>query len=1111
MQSLSSSITRRDIRHLVIGAVLVIAFWLPAVVIKFTSVAAFDFNAASFKTSTDTIPNFAKDPTITSAQSGSWSDVATWQQGRVPTSSDIIQIAPNTVVTIDTTNAVAGSIGVDDNATLAFAPDVDTKLKVTNILVNDAGTVTAGSNTHPVSARAEIEIADTPLNPETDPRQFGTGIIGFGTFHFYGKTLENTYIQLSQEIAAGSTAVHLSQPASDWKVGDEILLPDTRQITQLDAPHQYAPQLERVHITAISPDNLTLTVDRAFTYSHGGARDGDNVIQAYPHAGNLSRTILIHSENTFGTRGHVLFTRYADVDIRYTHFKDLGRTTSEIIDSTTFNTDGSVAHYGSNQIGRYMLHMHHVFGPQAGRGPGIANTQFNLEGNSFDSAGKWALAIHNSSYGVITKNVVTNLTPEAGAGISFEDGTERGNEVSFNFVAGVNGAGRAVEGLTRVAGENSGSPLARDLGFEGSCYWMHQNQNNLHDNVAANCYNSGFNSTEITSNPESDSSALLLPAYAGANKALPGQGEVFTYNKDSQDQLFKNSTVYGATGTGVELWFRSEHNERDDTADNIRLRNLFAWNISNIYVEDHNKFTVTEVADSTFLGDPTQVSTTQSKGTTSKYFVYKNIHAENLGIGIPVDDQSFSQNSAVEWVDGAYLRNRVNLAFTSTHDSYRSSNSRTTLNTITFRAPVGLPLVAVKMSTGDTIPAYRQEDHRTLYLTKSTADGVAIPDSELFFGMQSANATYPSSEVFTNGPIAEWAKPGIYDQPNTTNGQLFGLLRRSVYSKLASCENESNYIVPAAPSGAVNHYVYYENPYLAKAYICPIIPQELKGRVVDAAGNPIEGATASLNTFLANSNNINSTYAQEIFNGIRGPEHHGDLYSFSPAERFVSTTSAVSGADGTYTLPYRAPAGQRASLTVLADGYAANYAEIISLQPTQPVVETTLLPGSGDGLKAGYFLTLDRGGYGYNTDTDSAVYKDFDVNRVEPNVNKDFTQDKVGGVVPKTSVWYGELLIPSTDSYHFNLGQASSNFGAVLMKDGERVDILTTGRYSNVELEGGRRYQLIINYVRPDSVDNRTSNPTLDHIVNISCCLSRNSFSTNSSAGSTASNSLSFS
>src|SRR5690606_28293917 len=98
---------------------------------------------------------------------------------------------------------------------------------------------------------------------------------------------------------------------------------DTRQIIN-DKVRE--PNDEIRTIKSISGN--TVTLDRALSYSHLGARDGDGVLQYVPYVVNLSRNVSLRSENPEGVRGHTMFTGHGSVDIEYVGFYDLGRTTN---------------------------------------------------------------------------------------------------------------------------------------------------------------------------------------------------------------------------------------------------------------------------------------------------------------------------------------------------------------------------------------------------------------------------------------------------------------------------------------------------------------------------------------------------------------------------------------------------------------------------------------------------------------------------------------------------------------------------------------------------------------------------------------------------------------
>lgn len=101
-----------------------------------------------YTTHHDSIPNFAEFPTIESAQNGAWSNPATWDwdQGRVPTTNDIVLITHT--VSYDASNGNVDTIGIRNGGTLDFIRTANTKLTVSNILVTQSGTLHVGTQSH---------------------------------------------------------------------------------------------------------------------------------------------------------------------------------------------------------------------------------------------------------------------------------------------------------------------------------------------------------------------------------------------------------------------------------------------------------------------------------------------------------------------------------------------------------------------------------------------------------------------------------------------------------------------------------------------------------------------------------------------------------------------------------------------------------------------------------------------------------------------------------------------------------------------------------------------------------------------------------------------------
>jgi hypothetical protein len=222
-----------------------------------------------------------------------------------------------------------------------------------------------------------------------------------------------------------------------------------------------------------------------------------------------TRSIAVRSEKPDGaSRGHVLFTQRADVDIRYVAFLDLGRTSAlRPLDSTTFS--GNIAsRTGTNQIGRYSLHLHHVFGPL----PVKSDRQFRLIGNLIQGDSKWGIAIHNSHFGLIQDNVCVDAI---GACYVEEEGSETDNHWIGNYA-----------GRIRNDSTNGMDPrTCVDHGYdpEGRCasgFWLRGINNVLVDNVVEDArVGIGWWTVCLESQAMGCSAGIVLtvPAFPGAD------------------------------------------------------------------------------------------------------------------------------------------------------------------------------------------------------------------------------------------------------------------------------------------------------------------------------------------------------------------------------------------------------------------------------------------------------------------------------------------------------------------------------------------------------------------------------------------------------------------
>ena len=476
------------------------------------------------------IPMFCAGPTVISRANGAWSNPSNWSTGRVPAANDKVAIGEGHSVVYDARSDVSVDC-IEVKGTLAFRTDASTRLKVTTIMVLEGGVLEVGRAETPVArdAVAEIVIADRPFDAERDPAQIGHGIVVLGRVTMHGSVKSPTFVRTAREPLAGQTTLVFDAPVGAWRVGDQLVLPDTRQLRDKEGGRDYRPQDERVRIKTI--EGSTATLESPLAFNHKGARNAEGGLELLPHVGNLSRNVVVRSDNPAGTRGHTIFVSRAEVDIRYVEFRELGRTRLGILNNTEFDSQGGVARMGTNQIGRYAVHFHHDFGPTRTPPNGY---QFTLLGNAVDGSTKWGITVHRSHYGLIQDNVVYN---SRGAGIVTEDGSESFNVFDHNFSL------RTAGSLDAVAGNGYSSTLPNP-GGDGSAFWFRGPNNYIRNNVAATAEESGFGL------PVTALDTVRIPRFKGADTSVAGESIALDTVRASVLE-FANNEAYGALQSGV--------------------------------------------------------------------------------------------------------------------------------------------------------------------------------------------------------------------------------------------------------------------------------------------------------------------------------------------------------------------------------------------------------------------------------------------------------------------------------------------------------------------------------------------------------------------------------
>ena len=485
----------------------------------------------SFSLPHDTVPNFAKSPTIESVQSGPWTSVSTWSLGRVPTVNDIVRIKANTIVTYDEySNNLIKAIGIEDEASLKFKNDINTRLKVSTLQVYPGGYLEIGTETTPIFSNKIAEIIFDGQFESFDPNQYGIGLLNIdGKITMYGAKKTPTFSRVTVEPKVNDSTLVLLEPAIGWKVGDQLIVPDTRQLGTGNNRHDYLSnhQNERVTISSISPDGRTISLNNALAFDHIGARNQiTGELVALPHVANLSRNVVLKSANPTGVRGHTQNFRRSDVNIQNVSFLDLGRTRAK----------------EDNIIGRYMLHFHHVWGPTITPANGYQVTAvgnvFDGKDQAFDIGVRWGLTIHGTHYGLFKDNIAYALY---GACIATEDGSESFNRIEHNFAAKCIGTG----------GD-------RHSNNAGDSLWLKGPNNYVNNNALYGGYNfsdSDHMLVDIGSNIKyavKDTGNVKIPNFKGADMMNPAN---YTVKNASDIPILQNigNSLWHSTN-GFVLW-----------------------------------------------------------------------------------------------------------------------------------------------------------------------------------------------------------------------------------------------------------------------------------------------------------------------------------------------------------------------------------------------------------------------------------------------------------------------------------------------------------------------------------------------------------------------------
>lgn len=357
--------------------------------------------------------------------------------------------------------------------TLKVSRSHDTVTRFTHLVVLHGGTLDVGTQADPIPCDRKVEfiVRDVPIDTAKDPFKWGNGLVNFGRQTRVGCS-KIAWVESVGTIREGARTIMLANPPTGWRVGDELLIPDTAADTQLSPRN---PRREsKVTITAI--DGPQLILSKPLDFAHENITDPSGAVVLRPRVANLTRNIVIRSENPDGTRGHTADVGHtASWDIRYNQLMALGRVDLVPLDDTVIEKQ----HIGTNERGRYAEHHHHV--QSAVNSSDVGNVYIGHTG------GKWGLVLHDTSDTLVERNVAIDFP---GAGFITEDGYEVRNVFRKNFAAYNLGKGIGSPDSRLNAKDN----VARECpGCEGTGFWLRGVMNTFESNEAWNNFASGMN------------------------------------------------------------------------------------------------------------------------------------------------------------------------------------------------------------------------------------------------------------------------------------------------------------------------------------------------------------------------------------------------------------------------------------------------------------------------------------------------------------------------------------------------------------------------------------------------------------------------------------------
>ena len=516
------------------------------------------YTSVSWTTFGPEIPSAFAASTMKSVKSGLWSEPATWDAQRIPSTGDNVIISTGTVVTYDVnSNELIGEMMIEGK--LTFSTNKSTQLVVSNIMVHASGVFEMGTKQNPIPRPHTATLQFVVRQPGEQ----GLMMMGRGDIH--GAPIKNTFTKLTSNVNEGATKLIVKDDVQDWQPGSKIVITATgeRSCTELNS------------VSAVS--------DRTITLKDELRCDHDGIEPTRADVALLTRNVLITSkvrdslefEDDFGHPGiherNILELNHGggdqfegfDSKLRaHTMFMQCGPEGA----GPCSNAGGGISYAEffnlgpEGKLGRYPIHFHEM---------GDSAKGILVQGNAiWNSANRW-ITLHSSNGITLKDNVGFG---SVGHGYFLEHGNEVNNIIDHNI-------GIAAEGGELIPSDET-----------PAVFWMQNPVNTWTNNIAVQGGYYGFHFD--VPDDEHDEKDHDRPMNLGSLAIQKFE------NNESH-----NNGVYGLRTSAGHASHEDEHDESHEVQvrSSGTIDNFLSWR--NGYWGIRLDGVGTQVTDSIFIGN----------------------------------------------------------------------------------------------------------------------------------------------------------------------------------------------------------------------------------------------------------------------------------------------------------------------------------------------------------------------------------------------------------------------------------------------------------------------------------------------------------------------------